>query len=69
MCTLAARHDALVHNPVRSVAPLGGKAKKAPRALTEPQLRQLRAALTYYDRAVAGRVTGGVVIGRVTGGV
>jgi integrase len=53
MCTLAARHDALVHNPVRSVAPLGGKAKKAPRALTVSQLRQLRAALTYDDRAVA----------------
>ena len=53
MCTLAARHDALAHNPVRSVSPLGGKAKKAPRALTVLQLRQLRAALTYDDRAVA----------------
>jgi integrase len=52
MCTLAARHDALQHDPVRAVSPLGGKVKKAPRALTVGQLRQLRAALTYDDRAI-----------------
>ncbi len=45
MCTLAARHDALAQNPVRTLGPVNGKAKKAPRALTVPQLRQLRAAL------------------------
>jgi integrase len=53
MCTLAARHDALAQNPVRALGPVNGKAKKAPRALTVPQLRQLRAALTYDDRATA----------------
>jgi integrase len=53
MCTLAARHDALAQNPVRALGPVTGRGKKAPRALTVPQLRQLRAALTYDDRAVA----------------
>jgi integrase len=53
MCTLAARHDALTQNPVRAVGPVPGRPKKAPRALTLPQLRQLRAALTYDDRAIA----------------
>jgi integrase len=52
MCMLAARHDALTHNPVRAVGPLSSKAKKTPRALTAPQLRQLRAALTYDDQAI-----------------
>jgi hypothetical protein len=46
MCTLAARHDAPAQNPVRALGPVNGRAKKAPRALTVPQLRQLRAALT-----------------------
>ncbi len=53
MCTLAARYDALQHNPVRALGPLNSKARKAPRALTVPQLRQLRAALTYDDPAIA----------------
>jgi integrase len=53
MCTLAARHDALPQNPVRALGPVTGRAKKAPRALTVPQLRQLRAALTYDDQAIA----------------
>lgn len=53
MCTLAARHDALQHNPVRALGPLSSKVRKAPRALTVPQLRQVRAALTYDDRAIA----------------
>ena len=47
MCTLAARHDALAQNPVRALGPVTGRAKTAPRALTVPQLRQLRAALSY----------------------
>ncbi len=53
MCTLAARHDALRQNPVRALGPVNGRVKKAPRALTVPQLRQLRAALSYDDRAIA----------------
>jgi integrase len=53
MCTLAAQHDALSHNPVRAVGPVNGRPRKAPRALTLPQLRQLLAALTYDDRATA----------------
>ncbi len=53
MCTLAARHDALQHNPVRALGPLSSKNKKAPRALSVPQLVQLREALTYDARAIA----------------
>jgi integrase len=53
MCTLAARHNALPYNPVRDLGTLRGKPKKAPAALTVAQLRQLRAALTYDDQAVA----------------
>lgn len=52
MCTLAARHDAIQHNPVRALGSLASKSRKAPRALTVAQLRQLRAALTYDDRAI-----------------
>jgi integrase len=53
MCTLAARHDALAQNPVRALAPVRGGRKKAPRALTLLELRQLRAALTYDEKALA----------------
>src|SRR3712207_2239628 len=53
MCTLAARHDALTQNPVRALGPVNGRARKAPRALTVPQLQQLRAGLTYDERAIA----------------
>ena len=53
ICTLAARHDALTQNPVRAVGPVTGRPKKAPRALALPQLLQLRAALTYDDKALA----------------
>src|SRR3954454_527136 len=53
MCALAARHDALPHNPVKDLGRITGRPKTAPRALTLPQLRQLRAALTYDDRAIA----------------
>ncbi|TFV79322.1 site-specific integrase [Blastococcus sp. CT_GayMR19] len=52
MCTLAARHDALERNPVRALGPVSAKARKAPRAMTVPELRQLRAALTYDDQAI-----------------
>jgi integrase len=53
MCTLAARHDALERNPVRALGPVSATTKKAPRAMTVPELRQLRAALTYDEQAVA----------------
>jgi integrase len=53
MCTLAARHDALQSNPVRALGSLTSRPRQAPRALTVPQLRQIRAALSYDDRAVA----------------
>src|SRR3954452_9400266 len=53
MCALATRHDALPHNPIKDLGRITGRPKTAPRALTRPQLRQLRAALTYDDRAVA----------------
>jgi integrase len=53
ICAIAARHDALPQNPVRALAPVRGRTKRAPRALTLPELRQLRAALTYDDKAMA----------------
>ncbi len=53
ICTLAAHHDALAHNPVRALGSVNGRPKKASRALTLAQLRQLRAALTYDDKANA----------------
>jgi integrase len=53
MCALAARHDALPHNPVKDLGRINGRPKTAPRALTLPELRQLRAALTYDDKAIA----------------
>src|SRR3954447_4146037 len=53
MCALAARHDALPHNPVKDLGRINGRPKTAPRALTVPQLRQLRATLTYDERAIA----------------
>ena len=53
MCGTAARHDALPSNPVKSVGTVQASARKAPRALSIAELRQLRAALTYDDKAVA----------------
>jgi integrase len=75
MCTLAARHDALERNPVRALGPVSAKTKKAPRAMTVPELRQLRAALTYDEQAVARdlpdlvsfMMATGLRIGEVTG--
>jgi integrase len=52
MCTLAARHDALERNPVRALKPVSAKPRKAPRAMTVPELRQLRAALSYDEPAI-----------------
>jgi integrase len=53
MCTLATRHNALPHNPVRDLGPLRGRPKRAPAAMTVAQLRQLRTALSYDAQAVA----------------
>ena len=53
VCTLATRHDALDRNPVRDVRAFTAQAKRSPRAMTVPQLKQLRAALTYDEQAVA----------------
>src|SRR3954451_8385260 len=53
MCALAARHDALPHNPVKDLGRINGRPKTAPRALTLAELRQLRAALTYDEKAIA----------------
>jgi integrase len=52
MSGLAARHDAMDHNPVREagrIVPI--KPKRVPRALTVPEIRQVRAWLTYDSRA------------------
>jgi len=53
MCGLAARHDALDRNPVRDVGPVSSGAwRRQPRALTAAEARQLRALLTYDDKAI-----------------
>jgi integrase len=54
MCGLAARRDALDRNPVREAGRIvPSKPRKSPRALTVEQVKQLRALLTYDDRAVS----------------
>jgi integrase len=54
ICGLAARHDALERNPVREAGAIKRDApRKSPVALTAAQARQLRAALTYDDKAIA----------------
>ncbi|WP_245160691.1 hypothetical protein [Blastococcus sp. CT_GayMR16] len=75
LCTLAARHEALERNPVRALGPVSAKAKRAPRAMTVPELRQLRAALSYDEQAIARDLTDlvsfmvstGLRIGEATG--
>ena len=53
MCGLAARYDALDRNPVREASAITRTApRKAPQALTAAQATQLRAALTYDEKAV-----------------
>ena len=42
-----------IHHPVPGLGPVNGRPKTAPRARTVPQLRQLRAALTYDQKAIA----------------
>jgi integrase len=51
VCGLAARHDALERNPVRDTGSIETAAKKAPKALTADQARQLLAKLDADDKA------------------
>ena len=53
MCNLAARYDALDRNPVREASAITRTTpRKPPQALTAAQAAQLRAALTYDEKAV-----------------
>ena len=52
MCGLAARHDAIDRNPVRDVGAISSKPKKAPRAMTIEQVRDLRTKLAQDEKAV-----------------
>lgn len=52
MCGLAARHDAVDRNPVRDAQVINQPRKAAPVSLTVKEVRQLRALMTYDDRAV-----------------
>jgi len=45
MCSHACRLDAMTINPCREVAPVRPKVKNSPRALSEVEVRQLRASL------------------------
>jgi integrase len=53
MCGLAVRQDALDRNPVRDASPIHVPVRKSPRSLTLAQAQQLRALVTYDDRAVS----------------
>jgi integrase len=51
VCGLAARHDALERNPVRDTGSIETSARKAPKALTADQARQLLTALDADEEA------------------
>jgi len=54
MCTLACTYDALERNPVRDASPVSSKPKTKPRSLTTmAEVRQLRAMVTYDNKAIA----------------
>jgi integrase len=53
MCRLAARYDALDRNPTRDAGTLASKPSTVPRALSILEIRQLRAMLTYDERAIS----------------
>jgi integrase len=54
MCSLAIRHDALERNPVRDASAITRTApRKPPQALTAAQAAQLRAAVTYDQKATS----------------
>jgi integrase len=67
VCSFAARHDAMDRNPVRDTAPVTVKPAKEPRALSLAEARQLRALLTYDQRAVDRDVLGLVDCMLITG--
>jgi integrase len=52
MCGLATRHDVLDRNPVRDATSISTTPERLPRALTVAEGRQLRAWLTYDDKAI-----------------
>jgi hypothetical protein len=52
MCGLAARHDPLDRNPVRDANVITQPRKAAPKSLTVKEVRQLRALMTYDNKAV-----------------
>jgi len=52
MCRLACTHDALQRNPVRDATPITTKPHRKPRSLTVPEIRQLRAMLSYDHTAI-----------------
>ena len=53
ICGLAARHDAMDRNPVRDVGRVEPTPRRAPRALTTAQARQLMAMVTYDNDALS----------------
>ncbi|GAA0903647.1 site-specific integrase [Virgisporangium aurantiacum] len=54
VCKFAARHDAMKLNPVRETATISVKPKKGvAKALAVEEIKQLRALLTYDDRAIS----------------
>ena len=53
MCGLAARHDALDRNPVRDAHVITQPRKAVPKSLSVKEVLQLRALMTYDDKAVA----------------
>ena len=54
VCKFAARHDAMKLNPVRETSTISVKPKKGvAKALNVEEIKQLRALLTYDDRAVS----------------
>ena len=53
LCGWAVRQDALDRNPVREAGPVRTATRRPTRAFTAPQVRQLRALLTYDDQAIA----------------
>lgn len=52
MCGLAARHDALDRNPVRDAKVISQPRKAVPKSLTVAEVHQLRALMTYDDKAL-----------------
>ena len=63
----AARHDAIVTNPVRETSSISTKPKKAPRSFTEAQAMQLLAFLTYDPQTVARDIPAFVAMMLATG--